>query len=45
MYSNEAERAGQDIIDDLKLKKKPLVSMVYIKDLSALMVKGCVCHV
>ena len=29
MYSNESERANQDIYDDLKLKKNTLVFMIY----------------
>ena len=29
MYSNEAERSVQDIYDDFKYMKNPLVSIVY----------------
>ena len=31
LSSNEAERANKDIYDDFKLRKNPLVSMVYIQ--------------
>ena len=34
-YWNEAEIASWNIYDDFKLKKNPLVSMAYIKYLSA----------
>ena len=30
-YSNESERADEDIYDNFKLKKNPLVSIIFIK--------------
>ena len=32
-YSNESEKANQDIYDDFILNKTPLVSMIYIKSI------------
>ena len=36
MYSNESERGNEAIYYDFKLRKKPLVSKVFIKSVSAL---------
>ena len=39
-YSNESERANEDIYNDFKLKKNTLGPMVFKKILSALRVKA-----